>query len=309
MTAPAFPALGIDEDWSKADARQLAAAGYRFIIGYVSEDATGKNITRDQVDAAHAAGLDIGLVYEYATTAATGGESRGIRDAGIAITHAEQLGAPLGTALYAAVDFNATAAQLPLVLAYATGFRNLAQLAGYRAGIYGSYAVCQYLAQNHYAGFLWQTYAWSGTPPQWWAGDAVRQTLNRINVAGATVDKDYALVTDWGQWEAVMAFLDDSNAAALAYRVDALSAGSDTVQGGPYGPHNGQQGEPMWLVQAVKNIQTKVAALAAPAAVDTHALATDIVQQLEATGVVTASGIHDIVKQVLDAKLAAAQAA
>jgi hypothetical protein len=43
-----------------------------------------------------------------------------------------------------------------------------------------------------------------------------------------------------------VAFLDDPNAAALAWRMDALQKGLDNVAGGPV------EGETMWLVQAVK---------------------------------------------------------
>lgn len=63
-----------------------------------------------------------------------------------------------------------------------------------------------------------------------------------------------------------VAFFDDPNAAALAYRMDALAAGADTVRGGP------TQGEPMWLVQAVKNIQAKIAT-PTPVQVDASAVA------------------------------------
>src|SRR5947209_2005758 len=146
---------GVDEDWSKADPAQLAAAGYRFIVGYVSQDTTGKNLTRSNVDAAHAASLDVGLVYEYATNAALRGGPGGIVDAGIAVSHARGLDTPAGVCLYAAVDWQVTAGQLPVVLEYALAFQAACRAAGHRAGIYGSYAVCRYLAEHGYTGFLW----------------------------------------------------------------------------------------------------------------------------------------------------------
>lgn len=66
-----------------------------------------------------------------------------------------------------------------------------------------------------------------------------------------------------------MPFLDDPNAAALAYRMDALMAGADEVRGGP------TKGEPMWLVTTVKAVQTKVDELTVPqpAPVDAAAVA------------------------------------
>lgn len=196
MTAIAL----IDEDWSKADPLQLAAAGYRGVIGYVSQDTTGKNLSRVQVDAIHAAGLDVGLVYEYDPQSALGGASAGTRDAQIATSHAQALGAPAGIALGFAVDFQVTVTQLPVVLAYALAFRAAAAAAGYRATAYCDYLVCQYLDAHGWAqlGLLWQTYAWSAGA--WWPRAVLRQTANGITVAGATVDRDEAEGSDWGQW-------------------------------------------------------------------------------------------------------------
>lgn len=59
-----------------------------------------------------------------------------------------------------------------------------------------------------------------------------------------------------------MPFLDDPNAAALAYRMDALESGSDAVRGGP------TKDEPMWLVTAVKDVQAKVTAAGGLSAAD-----------------------------------------
>jgi Glycosyl hydrolases family 25 len=52
-----------------------------------------------------------------------------------------------------------------------------------------------------------------------------------------------------------MAFLDDPNAAALAWRMDALESGSDAVRGGP------TKGEPMWTVIALNAMKASLAAL------------------------------------------------
>jgi hypothetical protein len=54
-----------------------------------------------------------------------------------------------------------------------------------------------------------------------------------------------------------MPFLDDPNAAALAFRMDALEAGAEAVRGGP------TKGEPMWLVQTVKALKVELDGVAA----------------------------------------------
>lgn len=67
-----------------------------------------------------------------------------------------------------------------------------------------------------------------------------------------------------------MAFLDDPDAAALSWRMDALHRGTDTVQGGP------TAGEPMWLVQAVKDLQAHVGQ-PVPVEVDADAVAAALI--------------------------------
>jgi Domain of unknown function (DUF1906) len=196
-----MPMKGIDEDWAKADPVQAATLGFLFIVGYVSQDTTGKNITLSDVQRIHAAGLDLGLVYEYNPQSALGGRVQGVTDANIAISHAKGLGAPSGTALYAAVDWNVGSDQMATVLEYALGFLATCLNAGFRSGIYGSFSVVAYLALHGYAGFLWQTYAWSAGV--WYQKADLRQTQNGVHVAGATVDIDESETLDWGQWKAV----------------------------------------------------------------------------------------------------------
>lgn len=193
---------GLDEDWSKVDPTQAAADGFGFAFGYVSQDTTGKNLTADDVARIHAAGMAVALVYEFNPQSALGGYNAGTRDAAIAIAHAQSLAAPADIALYAAVDWNVTDAQKATVLAYANGFADACRAAGFRSGIYAGYWVCLYLLQHNYPGFLWQTYAWSGG--LWLTEAVVRQTLNGIHEAGATVDLDESEVIDFGQWEAEM---------------------------------------------------------------------------------------------------------
>lgn len=194
---------GLDEDWSKVDPVQAYADGFRFIFGYVSQDTTGKNLTASDVLRIHAANMAIGLVYEFNPQSALGGYQQGITDAGIAIAHAQSIGAPSDTALYAAVDWNVQPGQMSTCLAYAVGFLVTCASAGFRSGVYGGYPLCYYLNQHNYGGFLWQTYAWSNGA--WLNAAVVRQTLNGIHEAGATVDLDESEYIDFGQWEAEMA--------------------------------------------------------------------------------------------------------
>lgn len=191
---------GIDEDWSKADPATLYADGYRFAIGYVSQDNTGKNITRAQIDALHAAGLAVGIVYEYNPDSAIGGHAQGIVDAGIAVRGAQQLGVPAGTTIYFAVDFNITAGEMETALAYLEGAETVCDSAGYGVGVYGGYPLCHYLASQQQGFDMWQTYAWSAG--NWEPAAQVRQVLNGVHEAGANIDLDTVIILNnagfWG---------------------------------------------------------------------------------------------------------------
>lgn len=190
--------LLIDEAWAKSSPDTARAAGYSGIIGYISEDNTGKNLTRADVDAIHAAGLAVGFADEYGATEALGGATAGNQRAGKTIGYAITLGVPRGVAFYAPADWNVSAAQMPAVLAYAVEHDRALRASGWRGGLYGGYPVCRYLWEHGYQGLLWQTYAWSNG--LWLDGVAIRQTQNGITVGGANVDRDEAEVIDWGQW-------------------------------------------------------------------------------------------------------------
>lgn len=189
---------GIDEDWSKADPATLKAHGFAFVIGYVSEDTTGKNITRAQIDALHAAQLDVAFVYEYAPDAALLGSLRGTRNAATAVHNAAGLGVPTGTCIYFAVDFNATGTQLITISDYIRAARNMCLSFGYKTGVYAEYEVVKYLLDHGYVDYAWQTYAWSNG--KWDPRAVLRQTHNGEHVGRAVVDLDYAQNPEFGQW-------------------------------------------------------------------------------------------------------------
>lgn len=262
MNAPlADPIMGLDEDWSKVDPRTAAAQGFHFVVGYISQDHTGKNITRSQIDALHAAGLDVALVFEYNPESARGGAYAGTQDATIAVRCAQQLGAPRGMTIYYAIDYNArSATEMAEITRYRVAAQAVTRAAGYEIGTYGGYYVCSFLAAHAFDGFLWQTSAWSSG--QWEPSAVLRQVQNGIHVGSATVDRDEAMRPNFGQWRpdgsvgngAPMGFMDDGDAAALAWRMDALESGAPTVRNGPYA------GEPMWAVAILKAIDAQTRA-------------------------------------------------
>jgi hypothetical protein len=199
MTITAPPGRGLDEAWDRAPALVIKQAGFDFIIGYVSEDSTGKNITAPEIKDALMNGLDVCLVYEYSPMAAINGSSRGFMDGVKAAQYAHNLGAPNGVCIYAAVDFDAVPSQMSHVVEYLAAFSGQCHRANYAAGVYGSYDVVNAALNNAVADFGWQTYAWSGG--KWDPRAQIRQTLNGQHVAGHDVDFDTATTFDYGQWK------------------------------------------------------------------------------------------------------------
>lgn len=193
-------ALLIDEAWAKVNPVAAKSVGYTGIIGYVSQDVTGKNWTQGTLNAARAAGLDVGVVYEFDPKSALGGAYQGAHDAGIAVQGMHSLGFPVGVCCYAAVDWDVQPSEMDAVRNYMLAFQAHMAAFAYRAGIYGGYNVCNMLHAFGWTGLLWQTYAWSGG--RWLAATNVRQILNGTHVAGANVDEDTSQTVDWGQWSA-----------------------------------------------------------------------------------------------------------
>lgn len=295
----------IDEDWAKADPTQAKNAGYSGIIGYVSQDTSGKNLSAKDVQAIHGAGLDVGIVYEFNPSSALGGGYEAQIDAGIAIQHAKDLGVPAGVCLYAAVDFDATSPQMSTVQAYALGFQSVCSNAGYRAGIYGSYAVCHYLATHGYTGLLWQTYAWSSG--MWEPTAVIRQTQNGIIVGGATVDKDTTSVADWGQWKSgvVMSDADIPDTHRLANNADKYGwlgwSMADPITG-VLGSDGKPVSVPNVLAQVLTDIKTKVDGFQ-PASIDSTALAQALINNpafMGALAQVSAKALADALKTWVD---------
>lgn len=145
---------------AKKDPAAVAAAGVRLCVRYISPTRSNpKNLTPAERDALLAGGLSVALVWENATTDPLAGRARGLAHGAIAGQFARDLGYPSWFEIIVAVDFNVTAAQLPVVLDYLAGFK---ETSGYAQGTYGKDIV---ITAAHDAGLStlgWQTVAWSG---------------------------------------------------------------------------------------------------------------------------------------------------
>lgn len=186
-------------DWVSPDMpyAEFRKAGHTFAMRYAVPSIVGKMVTRTEVLAAHASGVDVGLIYE--TTGATwrGGVAGGTADGEAARQALESLGAPHSVACYHAVDSQVADSDMWLVRGWLTRIRDV--MKPYRTGVYGQASVIDMAHTLDPAISRWQTQAWSaGRVSQW---TEILQ-LGSTSIAGINIDLDLAYLPDFGQWYA-----------------------------------------------------------------------------------------------------------
>jgi hypothetical protein len=196
---------GVDYSWDRPSPAALWAAGYRFVVRYLSNNTTGKNLTLAEAEQLHAAGLATVSNWEDGAEAARNGFGQGASDARTAAAQHVACGGPPNRPIYFSVDYdvpdaapgsNDPAAKLGAVAAYYRGVASVIGLA--RTGAYGGYWTISRLFDAGLIRWGWQTFAWSGGR---WDGRAhLRQTAIDVVVAGAACDIDESGVADFGQW-------------------------------------------------------------------------------------------------------------
>lgn len=189
--------VGCDFDASNMNYAVLGASGYQFVMRYVVPSIPGKMITRQEITNAHAAGIDVGFIYETTGTTWQGGYIAGVTDANAARTALASIGAPSGTTVYHAVDSQVPDAELPTVLDWLNGLEHAQP--PYFPGIYGQYSVMEAVAAHAAHIQLWQTDAWSNGATFPFL-DLYQSGTAGIN--GIQVDRDAAYTDDFGQWAA-----------------------------------------------------------------------------------------------------------
>lgn len=157
-------AKGFDTTANCSDsAAAIAAAGYDFVGRYLSRS-SWKVISAAEAAALNGAGLSVVLVYEDGPTANSYfSQDRGTSDGIRAAQQAAAIGAPAGTTLYFAVDYDASAADLAgPITAYFQGIASTPT--AFQIGVYGSGATCSAITGAGLAGMGWLACAkgWAG---------------------------------------------------------------------------------------------------------------------------------------------------
>jgi Domain of unknown function (DUF1906) len=165
-----------------------------FVFRYYSQTThqPQKRLTRAEAEALSSAGLVIGVVYEDNPTAASYfSNTRGHQDAVNAYNAALALHQPVGSAIYFAVDFDASLSDISgSILDYFNGVRRGFSDAAqgdpnYTIGVYGSGATCNFLkSQCSFVKYGWlaESTGWRGS--QNYAKWDVKQSIARNSLGG-----------------------------------------------------------------------------------------------------------------------------
>lgn len=141
-----------------ATAAAFKSDGYDFVCRYLVPSGW-KRLTLEEAELISANGLQMVSVFETTADRALGGSAAGLQDGATAVQVAAQLGQPEGSAIYFAVDFEATSEQMQEVIEYIRGADEASP--GFLTGVYGSYAVIEAVRAAGACTHFWQTYAWS----------------------------------------------------------------------------------------------------------------------------------------------------
>jgi nucleoid-associated protein YgaU len=152
--------VGADISYARPDPGSVKAAGYTFVMGYVSTSSSAKCLPVSYANRLRAAGLDVGLVFENEANRALQGAAAGTADGKAAEAQANALGYPVTAGILAAVDFDVTV-EWGAVGEYLRAF-NLATRRP--VGPYGERDVIERFVTpgSQPCQIGWQTAAWSG---------------------------------------------------------------------------------------------------------------------------------------------------
>lgn len=144
----------------------LRRQGYDFAMRYYSHNAA-KNLSLGEARALSQAGMRIGVVWETTGThAGFFSRAQGLADGAAAFLMASQvIGQPLGSAIYFAVDYDPTQADIDGVISnYFTGVHAALYVGAegqpsYRVGVYGSGLCCGALVERGIASLSWLSHS------------------------------------------------------------------------------------------------------------------------------------------------------
>ena len=188
---------------SRAFAGQIAALGMKFVARYYSDNAE-KALTAAEAQALSGAGLSIVAVFENSNdSAGLFSAATGQSQAATALRLATAVSQPAGSAIYFAVDFDATGTDVPgPITNYFTAVKTALAAAAtqYAVGVYGSGLTCRVIRDAGLARFTWITgsigFAEYATFRK--QADIVQLAPERTLISGVSIDDDIAQSAEFG---------------------------------------------------------------------------------------------------------------
>lgn len=171
----------------------LAQLGFTFVARYYrSHKSSASRLTREEALAISAAGLNLVTVFEYAGTKASYFTAdQALLDAKDTLAQIAEVQQPIGSAIYFAVDYNATAEDIAGPITNYFTVVNGALRPRFAPGVYGSGATCAAMLTAGLADFAWlsQSVGFLGTPgfTQW----SIKQGMPHM-FCGLDTDPDEA---------------------------------------------------------------------------------------------------------------------
>ena len=164
-----FKGLDMYNPVDSTKAQCMSSEGYNFLCRYYAPLGAAKLLTKSESQTISNAGMDVVPVYEWGGTEASHfNYDNGVSNGREAISRALEIGQPFDTAIYFAVDYPATSADIPNIKDYFRGVSAAMQESKnynggrWTSGVYGSYLVVSELDGYSGVNYTWQTYAWSG---------------------------------------------------------------------------------------------------------------------------------------------------
>lgn len=164
----------------------------------------GKILTVDESNLLHNHGIKIISIYQdSANYAAYFNANEGQKDAMVALSLANERNQPAGSAIYFAVDYDASNQEMDNIKAYFSAIKSVFDSANinYKIGVYGNGLVCSTI-KGLYAEYSWLSrstghygYPQYDTPERYNLKQAEEIFYNNIHF-----DDNIAVGDDYGQW-------------------------------------------------------------------------------------------------------------
>lgn len=294
--------LGLDYAGGLPGGRAIAAAGYGFVVRYLSPGGPklpGKLLTQTEYADLTAHGVAVVLNWETTADRMKDGHDAGVTDAQRAEAQLRLVGHPSTRPIYFSADWDATEADQLAIDEYLRGAASV--IGDERVGVYGGYWVVKRCLDNGSARWAWQTGAWSGGNRDPRAH--IYQRIGYQTVGGVECDVNEALADDFGQHPYEGDTM-PTPAELWAYPIEDPYVGPDGAKREPkpawvfvaYGAANAA-----YAVQETNNLRTELAAFKAAAGAELAGLKAAMPELVaEQVRAVLAQGVVDVAVTVQD---------